>query len=92
MRLARGPEGIELRYLDVTLGDALAEAGYIGATIGEQLKITNPLQVTNLRLAWDAHMLRNKIAHGGEGFELTVREVQVAIDNYKRVFEELGTI
>ncbi len=77
---------------DIMLSDALAQAGYTAPTVGEQLKLTNPLQVTSVRAAWDAHMLRNKIAHGGESLELSARDVQTAIQNYRKVFTELGFI
>ena len=77
---------------DIMLGDVLMQAGYVGTSVGEQLKITNPLQVTTVRLAWDAHMLRNKIAHSGESLQLEVRDVQTAINNFKRVFEEFAAI
>jgi hypothetical protein len=77
---------------DIMLSVVLAEAGYEGSSVGEQLKVTNPLQVTTLRLAWDAHMVRNKVAHGGEAYELTERDVRTTIDNYRRVFEEFGAI
>src|SRR3989344_1598088 len=77
---------------DIMLGDVLTQAGDVGTSVGEQLKITNPLQVTNVRLAWDAHMVRNKIAHSGESLQLEARDVQTAINNYKRVFEEFAAI
>jgi len=77
---------------DIMLAQVLSEAGYEGASVGEQLKLTNPLQVTTLRLAWDAHMVRNKVAHGGEAFDLTERDTRTAIDQYRRVFEEFGVI
>jgi hypothetical protein len=77
---------------DIMLGDVLAEAGYEGASVGEQLKLTNPLQVKTLRLAWDAHMVRNKVAHGGLDFVLTAQDTKETIDKYKRVFEEFGKI
>ena len=77
---------------DIMLGDVLTQAGYVGTSVGEQLKITNPLQVTTVRLAWDAHMVRNKIAHSGESLQLEARDVQTAINNYKRVFEEFAAI
>ncbi|HEV7449567.1 MAG TPA: hypothetical protein VGP13_03475 [Candidatus Paceibacterota bacterium] len=77
---------------DVMLSATLAQAGYEGSSVGEQLKLTNPLQVTTLRLAWDAHMVRNQVAHGGEMFELSERDTRVAIDQYRRVFEEFGVI
>jgi hypothetical protein len=77
---------------DILLGAALAEAGYIGSSVGEQLKVANPIQLTTLDLAWKAHKVRNEVAHGGEGYNLTERDKQVAIDYYKRVLEELGAI
>ncbi len=77
---------------DIMMGDALDAAGYVGVSVGEQLKIANPLQLSSLRNAWDAHMLRNQIAHSGESLELSSRDIQMAITNYKRVLEELGAI
>jgi hypothetical protein len=77
---------------DIMLSAVLMEAGYEGASVGEQLKHTNPMQVTTLRLAWDAHMVRNQVAHGGESYELTERDTRTAIDQYRRVFEEFGAI
>jgi hypothetical protein len=77
---------------DIMLGDALEQAGYQGSSVGEQLKMANPIQVTNLDLAWKAHKVRNEVAHGGEGYALTERDLRVAIDYYKRVLSELGAI
>ena len=75
---------------DVMLGDLLTEQGYRGATIGDQLKDANPLQFTTLDLAWKAHKMRNDVAHGGEGLQLTERDVRATIDQYGRVFEEFN--
>jgi len=77
---------------DIMLSDVLAAQGYEGAGVGEQLKMANPIQMTTLDLAWKAHKVRNDIAHQGEGYELNERDARVAIDYYKRVFEELGAI
>lgn len=77
---------------DIMLGDSLAAAGYTGSGVGEQLKMANPIQLTTLDLAWKAHKVRNDVAHGGEAFVLSERDKSVAIDYYKRVFEELGAI
>lgn len=77
---------------DVMLGDLLTEQGYRGSTMGDQLKDANPLQFTTLDLAWKAHKMRNDIAHGGEGFQLTDRDVRATIDQYGRVFEEFNFI
>lgn len=96
VRLAASPnEGDWRRAIieaDIMLGDMLTEQGYRGASIGEQLKDANPLQFTTLDLAWKAHKVRNDIAHGGEGFELTERDVRATIDMYGRVFEEFNFI
>jgi hypothetical protein len=77
---------------DIMLGDELSAAGYKGASVGEQLKMANPLQLTTLDLAWKAHKVRNDVAHGGEQFVLTDRDVRSSIDYFKRVFEELGVL
>ena len=40
--------------------------------------------------AWEAHKVRNRIAHDGADFVLTKRMVDETINRYLRVFEELG--
>lgn len=96
MQLAATPNESDWRRAileaDIMLGDALSTQGYTGSSVGEQLKMANPIQLTALDLAWKAHKIRNDVAHGGEGFRLTERETRVAIDYYRRVFEELGAI
>ncbi len=73
---------------DIMLDQLLSSRGYAGATLGDKLKGSNPLQFTTLDLAWKAHKVRNDIAHGGEGFLLTDRDAKATIDMYRRVFEE----
>ncbi len=96
MHLAAGANESEWRRAileaDIMLGDVLSAQGYPGTSVGEQLRHANPLQMTTLDLAWKAHKVRNDVAHGGENFELTERETRVAIDYYKRVFEEFGAV
>ena len=77
---------------DIMLAAVLMEAGYEGSSVGEQLKIANPFQMTTLDLAWKAHKVRNQVAHGGESLNLTERDTRVAIDQYRRVFEEFDAI
>jgi len=77
---------------DIMLFDVMHEQGYPGETVGEQLKMANPIQMTTLDLAWQAHKVRNDIAHGGEGMELNERDVRSTVDYYRRVFEEFGVI
>src|SRR3569623_646407 len=57
---------------DIMLGEALAAQGYRGATVGDRLKDANPLQMTTLDIAWQAHKVRNEIAHAGSTFHLSV--------------------
>lgn len=77
---------------DIMLGDVLHNIGYPGASVGEQLRHANPIQMMTLDLAWKAHKMRNDVAHAGESIELSERDVRATIDYYKRVFEELGAI
>lgn len=77
---------------DIILAALLSEQGIPGETVGEQLKNANPLQFTTLDLAWEAHKVRNAVAHLGEGFPLSERDVRATIDQYRRVFEEFNFI
>jgi hypothetical protein len=77
---------------DTMLADMLTEHGFQGENVGEQLRGANPLHFTTLDFAWEAHKLRNTIAHMGEGYELTERETHATIDLYRRVFEEFNYI
>lgn len=77
---------------DIMLGEALTEKGYVGASIGDQLKGLNSLQLSSLQDAWDAHRIRNRIAHEGGDFVLTQSAAREAIVKYQRVLAELGVI
>ena len=77
---------------DIMLANLLTERGYMGETLGEQLKNANPLQFTTLDLAWEAHRMRNAIAHLGEAFPINEHDVRATIDQYRRVFEEFDVI
>src|SRR5690606_5790248 len=48
---------------DIMLDDALNKAGYVGASIGDKLKTANPNSFRSLQSAWQAHKVRNEIAH-----------------------------
>ena len=63
-----------------------------GISVGEKLKSTNKDRFKSLDDAWEAHIVRNKIAHGGLQFELTKREAQRVIYLYEKVFREFGHI
>ncbi len=77
---------------DIMLSDALRTYGWEGATVADQLRQANPLQMRTLDIAWEAHKMRNRVAHEGERLSLTDRDVMATIDQFRRVFEELGAI
>ncbi len=77
---------------DSMLATLLTEHGYMGESLGEQLKNANPLQFTTLDIAWEAHRMRNAVAHMGDAFPLSERDVRATIDQYRRVFEEFDYI
>jgi hypothetical protein len=73
---------------DSMLRDMLSEKGFVGEDVGEQLRGASKSHFATLDLAWEAHRLRNKIAHEGESLKLTDRDATATIDLYRRVFEE----
>ena len=77
---------------DSMLEELLDSQGYPGETMGDKLKSANPLQFTTLDLAWQAHKVRNAVAHLGQAYPLSERETRATIDFYARVFEEFGII
>ena len=77
---------------DIMLDKTLTDAGYAGTSVGEKLKSASPQSMTTIRDAWDAHMIRNKIAHQGSDFVLTKRTARETITKYQRVFQEFGVM
>lgn len=73
---------------DNMLKALLDDRGFPGEDIGEQLRGTNRAHFATLDLAWEAHRMRNKIAHEGEALTLVHRDTLATIDLYRRVFEE----
>lgn len=77
---------------DIMLGEILDKRGYQGDSIGEKLKGAKKEDFLTLNLAWEAHKVRNEIAHKGADFDLSEREAKRVISLYQRVFEEFYTI
>ncbi len=74
---------------DNMLHDVLRERGTAGEDLGEML--TNSTFKT-VQLAWDAHKIRNRIAHEGVQFTLTDREAKRAYVLYESVFREFKLV
>ncbi len=77
---------------DIMLGDVLNVRGYIGDSIGEQLKGLTRGDLATLDQAWDAHKVRNHIAHRGTMHDINQREAKRVITEYEQVFRELKLI
>ena len=77
---------------DIMLGDLLDKLSLPGDTIGDKLKMIEESDFSTLNNAWEAHKIRNMIAHEGSAFVLNQREVKRAVDLYKSVFEEFEII
>lgn len=73
---------------DIMLGEMLEKMGFQGDTIGDQLKSIDKSDFISLPQAWEAHRIRNQIAHEGTDFQLNEREAKRVIDLYKSVFSE----
>ncbi len=74
---------------DNILDDALKNKGYSGQNLGERLINAN---FRTIDLAWDAHKIRNKIAHAGSNYNLTDREARRAYIMFETVLQDLKVI
>ncbi|MEK7184658.1 MAG: hypothetical protein AAB683_00795 [Patescibacteria group bacterium] len=77
---------------DIILGDLLVKLGYRGMSIGEQLKRVEKGDFQTLDEAWEAHKIRNEIAHAGSEYKLSQSEARRVISLYRKVFEEFYNI
>jgi hypothetical protein len=77
---------------DIILEEVLRSKGFPGETIGEMLKSAKPGDFLTLDAAWEAHKVRNKIAHSGSDFELNEREKERVIGLFESIFKEFGEI
>lgn len=77
---------------DVILEEMVEVMGYRGDNLGEKLKNVERSDFTTIDQAWEAHKVRNQIAHEGSDFELVEREAKRVVELYRRVFEEFKFI
>ena len=76
---------------DVMLDKLVERMGYEGANLGERLKNVEPSDFTTLQDAWEAHKVRNRIAHESD-YVLTSREARRVMDLFEKVFREFDFI
>lgn len=77
---------------DTILDEVLKTIGVPGANLGERLQNMDPKGFRELQTAWEAHKVRNRIAHEGTNFEITKRTVDVAIGQFEVVLRDLKYI
>jgi hypothetical protein len=73
---------------DIILDDLLTKMGYRGESIGEKLKRVARGDMKTLDDAWEAHKVRNQIAHEGSNFNLNHNDAKRVLHMYRKVFEE----
>jgi len=77
---------------DVMLDALVSSKGYMGDNLGEKLKGIARGDFRALDQAWEAHKVRNELAHGGGDYILTQREAKRVVELYRQVFEEFDYI
>lgn len=77
---------------DGMLDEMLDKMGYHGDGVGEKLKLVEVSDLTTLDSAWEAHKVRNNIAHQTSGYVITKREADRVIRLFQKVFEETRLI
>jgi len=77
---------------DLMLFDLLSQMGLKGESLGDKLKEANSKNFKNINFAWEVHNIRNKIAHEGSAFELSLHEAKRVIALYEQIFQEFGYI
>lgn len=72
---------------DIILDEMLEKMGYKGDTIADKLKQVEQSDFLTLNQAWEAHKVRNKIAHKAD-YVLSKSDADRTISLFRQVFEE----
>lgn len=83
---------VSIMEADSLLEETFKERGLVGNTMSELLEEAKLNGYSSIQNAWDAHLIRNKIAHEGSDYPLTQVEGRRIIKLYQNVFEGLGVI
>lgn len=85
-----GPSGLKtaLYEADKLLDYCMVGKGFKGETMGERLK-SGGHQFSNINAVWNAHKLRNELAHNVE-HDLVPAQVEQAITSLGNAIRELG--
>ncbi|ETB63972.1 TPA: hypothetical protein DIC38_01400 [Candidatus Nomurabacteria bacterium] len=77
---------------DSFLEEILQERGLTGATLSELLESAKDSGYRYIQDAWDAHLVRNQIAHEGSNFYISQIEGRKIVKKYQNFLEDLGVI
>lgn len=77
---------------DVMLAELLRTAGYQGESVGDMLKSADKNEFLTVDDAWEAHKVRNAIAHSGGDFQISERETKRVVALFEKVFKEFQVI
>lgn len=77
---------------DIYLDRLLDQRGFYGDTLSDKFKQITPEKLPSIQIAWEAHKVRNRIAHDGADFVLTMPESRRILSYYEIVFRDLEVI
>ena len=76
---------------DSLIDYVLKSSGYSGDTMGERLKNIDKTQIVTLDGLWEAHKIRNRLAHDASYF-LRYGEAKRAVQLYEKTLKELQAL
>jgi hypothetical protein len=77
---------------DIMLEELVTSLGYTGQGLGEKLISIRVNDFPTLQSAWEAHKMRNIIAHQGSAYNLTERQKEITRRYFEAVFKDAGII
>lgn len=91
--LVKGDESsyhLSVLNADKLVDQAMRDLGYDGKTMGDRLKLAKD-RFSNKDSIWEAHKLRNKIAHEPD-VKIKYEHARCALAGFKRALKDLGAI
>lgn len=73
---------------DKIINELLIQKGYSGESMAEKMSLINKKEVKSIELLWEAHKIRNRIAHQ-PGFKLDYNQAKKTISYYQEVLKDL---
>ncbi len=73
---------------DIILDEIVTAANYAGEDLGTKLRNATEADLKTVKLAREAHFIRNRIAHDGAAYPVSQHEAKRVVNLYKQVFEE----